>query len=208
MSILDLFKKIESGNSLAHGKVEYIIAGLGNPGLQYVGTRHNVGFMTIDRFAEKNGVKIDKMQFKGDCADIMIGEKRCLLLKPATYMNNSGESIEAAASFCKVQPENIIVLYDDISLPPGKMRIRRKGSAGGHNGVKSIIALTGSEEFPRIKIGVGEKPNKDYNLADWVLGKFDEFQQEQVDKAIENACLAIPLIVSGKIDEAMNKFSK
>ena len=169
MSILDLFKKIESGNSLAHGKVEYIIAGLGNPGLQYVGTRHNVGFMTIDRFAEKNDVKINKMQFKGDCADIMIDEKRCLLLKPATYMNNSGESIEAAASFYKVQPENIIVLYDDISLPPGKMRIRRKGSAGGHNGIKSIIALTSSEEFPRIKIGVGEKPSKDYNLADWVL---------------------------------------
>lgn len=209
MSIFDLFKKIESENGdIVHGKVEYIITGLGNPGLQYAETRHNAGFMVLDRFAEKNNVKINKMQFKGDTADVMIDGKRCLLLKPATFMNNSGESVEAASSFYKVSPENIIVVYDDISLPPGKLRIRRKGSAGGHNGIKSIIALTGSEEFPRIKIGVGEKPSRDYNLADWVLGKFDETQMELVSDAIEKACEAIPLIVGGRIDEAMNRYSK
>jgi PTH1 family peptidyl-tRNA hydrolase len=209
MSIFDLFKKIESeDNGNVKGKTEYIIAGLGNPGLEYAKTRHNTGFMTLDRFAEKNNIRINKMQFKADCADIMINQKRCLLMKPATYMNNSGEAVEQARAFYKIPYENVIVVYDDISLAPGKLRIRRKGSAGGHNGIKSIIACMGDENFPRIKMGVGEKPHKDYNLADWVLGKYTDEQMNLVNEAIEKACEAIPLIVAGKIDEAMNKFSK
>lgn len=209
MSILDLFKKIETGETSAvRGKPEFIIAGLGNPGLQYEGTRHNIGFMTLDHFASLNNVKINRMQFHADCGDIMTGGRRCLLMKPTTFMNNSGEAIEAARAYYKIPYENVLVIYDDISLAPGKLRIRRKGSAGGHNGMKSIIALMGTEEFPRIKIGVGSKPSPDYDLVKWVLGKFNEEQQKLEEDAIENAAKAIELIVSEKIDEAMNKYSK
>ena len=137
----------------------------------------------------------------------MLGETRCFFMKPATYMNNSGEAVAAAAEFYKIPPERVLVLYDDISLPPGKIRIRRKGSSGGHNGIKSIIALLGSEEFPRVKIGVGEKPRKDYNLADWVLGKFPESEKEAMQQAFEQAGKAAELIVNGKIEEAMSQYS-
>ena len=170
MGIFDLFKQIE-GESHKMGKPTWLVVGLGNPGLEYAETRHNAGFLAITQLAKQHEIALSTMKFRSDCGDGMLGETRCFFMKPATYMNNSGEAVAAAAEFYKIPPERILVLYDDISLPPGKIRIRRKGSAGGHNGIKSIIALLGSEEFPRVKIGVGEKPRKDYNLADWVLDR-------------------------------------
>lgn len=205
MSIFDAFAKISSQSS--GGKIEYIIAGLGNPGLQYENTRHNAGFITLDKIAENTGVKIDRMKFKGLYADVNISGKRCLLLKPTTYMNNSGESITEALNFYKLDTSNLIVIYDDISLEPSKMRIRRKGSHGGHNGIRSIIDLTGTDEFLRIKIGVGKKPHPDYNLADWVLGKFSPDAMQKLQIAVNNAEEAVKLMINGKTDEAMNKFN-
>ena len=207
MSIFDLFDKISTSSSSSGGKIEYVIVGLGNPGLQYENTRHNAGFMAIDKLASSLGIKIDKMKFKGLYADASVNGVRCLLLKPTTYMNNSGESVVQALDFYKLSPENLIVIYDDISLEPGKLRIRRKGSHGGHNGMRSIIDLLGSDEFPRVKVGVGKKPHPDYNLADWVLGHFSSDDAALMDTSVENASEAVKLLVQGKTDEAMNKFN-
>lgn len=205
MSIWDIFKKIENENKPA--KPEYIIAGLGNPGLTYENTRHNAGFMTIDKLLENVSHSGFKMKFKSKCTTASVSGRSCLILKPETFMNNSGEAIEAAMSFYKIPIENVIVAFDDISLDVGKIRVRRKGSHGGHNGIKSIVALTGSEDFPRVKIGVGKKPRPDYDLAKWVLSKFSGSEQENLDSALKMAADSIELIVSGKIDEAMNKFN-
>lgn len=207
MSIFDLFNKISTSSSSSGGKIEYVIVGLGNPGLQYENTRHNAGFMAIDKLASSLGIKIDKMKFKGLYADASVNGVRCLLLKPTTYMNNSGESVVQALDFYKLSPENLIVIYDDISLEPGKLRIRRKGSHGGHNGMRSIIDLLGSDEFPRVKVGVGKKPHPDYNLADWVLGHFSSDDAALMNTSVENASEAVKLLVQGKTDEAMNKFN-
>lgn len=207
MSIWDIFKKIENGNNFAKGKIEYIIVGLGNFGLEYDKTRHNAGFMAIDRLVQKNGFDISKVKFKSKTGKTIINGKQCLVLKPTTYMNNSGEAVAEAMNFYKIPIENVIVIYDDISLEPGKLRIRRKGSDGGHNGIKSIIALTGSDEFPRIKIGVGKKPNPKYNLADWVLSKFSEEDMKALEPALENAVDSLSLIVDGNIDKAMNLYN-
>lgn len=151
---------------------------------------------------------MQQMKFRADCGEAMLGGVRCLLMKPVTYMNNSGEAVAAAAEFYKLKPEQVLVLYDDISLPPGKLRIRRKGSAGGHNGIKSIIALLGSDEFPRIKIGVGAKPNPAYDLADWVLSKFQEAEWQEMEQAFAHAADAATLIVQDQMDRAMNLYSK
>ena len=209
MSIFDIFKSLEEqrGTSSASGKITWIIAGLGNPGMTYANTRHNAGFMALDQLAKSNSIDVKTMRFKSDCGDGNVGGERCLLMKPATFMNLSGEAISQAAAFYKIPPERIVIMYDDISLPPGKLRIRRKGSAGGHNGMKSIIALLGTDEFPRVRIGVGAKPNPDYDLADWVLSKFTEDDMKNLTPARENAAKAAEFIVQGKIDEAMNKFS-
>lgn len=207
MSIFDVFDRISSNPTGARGKIEYIIVGLGNPGMEYDGTRHNAGFFTLDTLASQLGEDINRLRFKGKTAEVTIGDKRCLLLKPTTYMNNSGESVVQAMEFYKINAENLIVIYDDISLDPGKLRIRRKGSHGGHNGIRSIIELTGHDDFPRIKIGVGKKPHPDYDLAKWVLGKFRKEDAEKLKSSAENACECIKLMVSGKTDEAMNKFN-
>lgn len=207
MSIFDVFDRISSDTTGKRGKIEYIIVGLGNPGMEYDGTRHNAGFFTIDTLAEQLGEEINRLKFKGKTAEVTIGDKRCLLLKPTTYMNNSGEAVVQAMEFYKIQAENLIVIYDDISLEPGKLRIRRKGSHGGHNGIRSIIELTGHDNFPRIKIGVGRKPHPDYDLAKWVLGKFRKEDADKLKSAAENACECIKLMVLGKTDEAMNKFN-
>ncbi len=207
MSIFDKFRQISKEENLPSGPVEYIIAGLGNPGLQYEGTRHNAGFMVMDKLGEKLGSDIKKMKFKSLCADVSIGGKHCVLLKPTTYMNNSGQAVAEAMNFYKLDIDHVIIVYDDISLEPGRLRIRRKGSDGGHNGIKSIIYLTGEDTFPRIKMGVGKKPHPKYDLADWVLGHFSDEDKEKMDKAAENACEALELMVSGKTDEAMNKFN-
>jgi PTH1 family peptidyl-tRNA hydrolase len=207
MSIFDKFRQISKEENLPSGPVEYIIAGLGNPGLQYEGTRHNAGFMVMDKLGEKLGFDIKKMKFKSLCADVSIGGKHCVLLKPTTYMNNSGQAVAEAMNFYKLDIDHVIIVYDDISLEPGRLRIRRKGSDGGHNGIKSIIYLTGEDTFPRIKMGVGKKPHPKYDLADWVLGHFSDEDKEKMDKAAENAYEALELMVSGKTDEAMNKFN-
>ena len=208
MSIADIFKKLESERTPApQGAVEYIICGLGNPGTQYEGTLHNIGFMTIDTLCEKYKLDCKKLRFKSLTCDAMISGKRCLIMKPTTFMNNSGEAVTEAMSFYKIPPERTIIVFDDISLEPGKLRIRRKGSDGGHNGIKSIIYLSGSDMFPRIKMGVGAKPHPDYNLADWVLGHFKKEQAEALETAMDNAVSSIELMVGGKMNEAMNKFN-
>ena len=208
MGIFDLFKQIESGSAgNLHGKLTWIVAGLGNPGLEYENTRHNAGFLTMDELAKQCGVKLDQMKFKSDCGEAMLGEVRCLLMKPTTYMNLSGDAIAAAANFYKIPPEQVLVIYDDISLPPGKLRLRRKGSAGGHSGIKSIIAQLGTEEFPRIRVGVGAKPNPQYDLADWVLSKFSEEDMTALQPALEHAADAAKKIVRGDMNGAMNLYS-
>ena len=187
--------------------MEYIICGLGNPGTQYDGTRHNIGFMTIDTLCEKYKLDCKRLKFKSLTCDAVISGKRCLIMKPTTFMNNSGEAVTEAMGFYKIPPERTIIVFDDISLEPGKMRIRRKGSDGGHNGIKSIIYLSGSDQFPRIKMGVGAKPHPDYSLADWVLGHFKKEQAEVLENGMDNAVTALELMVAGNINEAMNKFN-
>lgn len=205
MSIFDLFRQVES--AAPAGPPEYLIVGLGNPGLEYAQTRHNAGFMTLDLLAEREHTEIKRMKFKSLCGDAVIAGKRCLLMKPTTYMNNSGQAVAEAMQFYKLPIDHIIVVYDDISLEPSRLRIRRKGSDGGHNGIKSIIYLTGEDTFPRIKLGVGKKPRPDYNLADWVLSRFTKEELEQMHIAAEHACESIALMVNGKIAEAMNRYN-
>ncbi len=207
MGIMDIFAQLERENAARTGKPEWLIAGLGNPGLQYENTRHNAGFIAIDHLAQEEHVKIDRLRFKGYTGDVTLAGQRCLLLKPQTYMNNSGEAVVQAMQFYKIGIDHVIVLFDDISLAPGKLRIRRKGSAGGHNGIKSIIELTGSDEFARIKLGVGAKPRKEMDLADWVLSKFRPEEQEAMQEAAKHAAACLRLMVSGKTTEAMNQYN-
>lgn len=185
----------------------YIIAGLGNPGRDYEQTRHNIGFITANAIAEAHGVKCDHLKFNALTAKFTVGTEKVLLMKPQTFMNNSGEAIGAAARFYKVPPENILVIADDISLPPGTLRIRRKGTAGGHNGLKSIISHLDSTDFPRIKIGVGDRDNPDEELMDYVLGKFPREDIDLMNETIRKAAAAAELIVQGEIAEAMNLYN-
>lgn len=196
-----------SRNKTPSGPPEYLIVGLGNPGRQYELTRHNAGFLFADLLADKLSANINKIQFKSVIAAVELGGKKCLLMKPQTFMNNSGEAVKQAAAFYKIPPEKIIVVFDDISLPCGKLRIRRKGSAGGHNGIKSIIYHLNSDNFPRIKLGVGEKPHPDYELADWVLSNFKKDELSLLREAAEKACDAAELMVNGNTDKAMSNFN-
>ncbi len=189
------------------GPCQFIIAGLGNPGREYQGTRHNAGFLALDRLGEKQGAQIKRIRFKGLTGDCLLAGQAVLLLKPGTYMNLSGQSVLEAMQFYKVPPERTLILFDDINLPPGKLRVRRKGSDGGHNGMKNIIYLAGSDQFPRIKIGVGQKPHPQYSLADWVLSRFTPSENKELNPALDQACQAAELIVQGKIDQAMNQFN-
>jgi len=208
MGIMDIFAKLEAERGTSPGgKPEWLIVGLGNPGMVYENTRHNAGFMALDALAEREKTEINRMKFKGYCGDLILEGKRCLLLKPQTYMNNSGEAVVQAMQFYKIDISHVIVIFDDISLQPGKLRIRRKGSAGGHNGIKSIIELTGSEEFARIKLGVGKKPRPEMNLADWVLSKFTEQERAEMAKSCGNACECLKLMVQDKTDKAMNIYN-
>ena len=200
-----IFKKKTYSNSSAP---EYLIVGLGNPGKQYEITRHNAGFLFMDMLSEKLNVKINKIKYKSVIGEADIAGHRCILMKPQTFMNLSGEAVREACSFYKIPPENVIVLHDEISFDPGIIRIRRRGSAGGHNGLKSIIAHLSSEEFPRIKIGVGKKPTPEYDLADWVLGKFPEADMKAMAERFADIAGATEEIIKGNIDSAMNKYSK
>ena len=199
-----LFRKKEYS---AASTPTWLIVGLGNPGTKYAFTRHNAGFLCLDLLAEKTCAQIKKIKFKGVLGEAAIGNERCLLLKPQTFMNNSGESVREAAAFYKIPPEHILVLFDDISLPCGKLRIRRKGSDGGHNGIKSIIYHLNSDAFPRIKLGVGEKPNPEWDLADWVLSSFGKTELTALREAADKACDAAERIVRGDIEQAMGLYN-
>lgn len=188
--------------------IMFVIAGLGNPTKKYEKTRHNVGFDVIDSLSEKYNIEVKEKKHKALCGTGMIEGQRVLLLKPQTFMNLSGESLGAVLNFYKMEPEtNLIVIYDDISLAPGRIRIRKKGSAGGHNGMKSIIQHVGTQEFMRIKVGVGEKP-PGWDLADYVLGRFSKEERELVEEAIEKACEAAALMVQEEMERAMNLFNQ
>ena len=185
------------------GPVEYLIVGLGNPGKEYENTRHNAGYMAVERIAQDLGVKIDRIKYKSLCADAMIGGKRVLLMKPSTFMNLSGQAVTEAARFYKIPMEKVIVFMDDISLEPGKVRIRRKGTDGGHNGIKNIIYQLQSDAFPRVRLGVGVKPHPDYDLADWVLAPFPKEAAETLSAAFDKICAGIELILKGDLNGAM-----
>jgi len=187
--------------------VGWIVVFLGNPGSKYTNTRHNVGFMTADVAEKETGARISRLKYKALTATCSIGKEQVLLMKPQTYMNLSGESVRPAAQFYKVPPEHIIVVSDDVSMPTGKLRIRTKGSAGGHNGLKSIISQLGTDAFPRIKIGVGAPPHPDYDMADWVLGTFKGQDAKDIDEAVKRAYEAIETYITQGADRAMNKFN-
>ena len=185
----------------------YLIAGLGNPGKEYEKTRHNAGFGAIDALAEKLGISVEEKKYKGLFGKGRIGAEPVILLKPHTYMNLSGESVRAAADFYKIDPEHMIVIYDDIDLEVGRLRLRAKGSAGGHNGIKNIIAHMGTQEFPRVRIGVGAKPDR-MDLADYVLGRFSQVEQSQMEDGYKEAAEAAAAIVEEGIEAAMNRFNR
>lgn len=199
-----IFKKTKKDYG---GSFDYMIVGLGNPGRQYETTRHNAGFICLDLLSEKHGIKITKLKFKSLMGDGRINGRRCLLLKPQTFMNLSGEAVRDAAEFYKIPPERIIVICDDISLDPGKIRIRRKGSAGGQNGMKNIIYHLNSDNFPRIKVGIGAKPSPDYDLADWVLSHFTKDEAKLIKEAAEKAVGSVEYMVEDKIDKAMSEYN-
>ena len=208
MGIEELFAKIKAQRAPEPtGPVEWLIVGLGNPGKEYATTRHNIGFITLDRLAQQEHFDIKKIKFKSLICDTVLAGKRCMMMKPSTFMNNSGEAVGECARFYKIPPEHILVIYDDINFDPGVMRIRKKGSDGGHNGMKSIIYHLNSNAFPRIRMGVGAKPHPEYDLADWVLSGFSESEKKALEPAIDNACDAIRQIVAGEIDAAMNRYN-
>lgn len=189
------------------GPVSWLIIGLGNPGTKYEWTRHNMGFLTVDELADRLNLPVQRLKFKALTAAASLGGESVLLMKPTTYMNLSGESVGEAARFYKIPPERILVISDDVSLPQGKLRIRQSGSAGGHNGIKSIIAHLGSDKFPRMKIGVGGKPHPDSDMAAWVLGKFTGQDKTVMEETIRRAADAIPSLLENGCEYAMSKFN-
>lgn len=186
---------------------EFLVVGLGNPGSKYWNTRHNVGFAALDALAEILHARVDRVKFQGLTGQAVLEGQKLILLKPTTYMNLSGQSVQAAAKFYKIPPERILVMFDDISLEPGRLRVRKNGSAGGHNGIKSIISSIGSQEFPRVKIGVGAKPHPDYDLADWVLSTFPYDQREMMAETCQKAAEAAKVIITQGPEAAANRFN-
>ena len=200
-SIFDLFKQIEKKEDTS--PITHIVVALGNPGEKYTFTRHNAGFLAMDYLTQRLGCKCDRVKFKSLVGECKIGTHRVLLLKPQTFMNLSGEAVGEAAAFYKIAPENVIVISDDISLDVGTLRIRKSGSAGGHNGLKSIIEHLGSDKFPRIKLGVGQKPFPEYDLADWVLSRIPKESEKDFFTILECVPDALALILNGAIEKAM-----
>ena len=205
-NIFDLFKSIEKHEP--QGAPEYLIVGLGNPGSEYAHTRHNAGFLAMDYLSQKIGVSVDRSKFRALYGMGELGGKKVILMKPQTYMNSSGEAVRQCADFYKIAPDHIIVISDDVNLAVGRMRLRRSGSDGGQNGLKSIIYQLQSDAFPRIRIGVGQKPSPEYDLANWVLGKFPESDLKALSDRYADIADALELIIKGNTDEAMNKYSK
>ena len=189
------------------GAPEYLVVGLGNPSNKYTYTRHNSGFLCLDMLSDKLNIRIDRLKFKSLICDTTINGHRCIVMKPQTFMNNSGEAVRECAAFYKIPAEKVIVIYDDISLDVGKLRIRRKGTDGGHNGIKSIIYHLNSDQFPRIKVGCGKKPHPDYDLADWVLSEFKKDELKALEPALDNACKALELLLDNNIEKAMNLYN-
>lgn len=205
--IFELFKKISTNSDSMSSKPEYIVAGLGNPGVEYEKTRHNAGFLALDSIAKRSSANIKQSKFKSLTDTVRIDGHSVLLMKPQTYMNLSGEAVGEAAAFYKIPPENVIVICDDICQAPGRMRVRRSGSAGGQRGLLDIIKHLGSDAFPRIRIGVGEKPNPEYDLKDWVLGKFGDYDMKRVSARLDDTYDCVRLIIDGKLDDAMGRFN-
>lgn len=204
-NIFDLFKKIE--NPSGSVQITHLVVGLGNPGDKYTFTRHNAGFLAMDYLTQKLGVKCDRVKFKALTGEATINGVRVLLMKPQTYMNASGEAVSEAASFYKIAPENIIVISDDIAQDVGRLRIRKSGSAGGQKGLKSIIEHLKTDTFPRIRIGVGQKPHPEYDLADWVLGRFPKEDEKPLYSVLEQIPSILSLMVKGDFDTAMCNFN-
>ena len=198
---------VHKDNTTMKEQVNWLIVGLGNPGREYEKTRHNAGWRAVDRIAEKLNVKIDKLKFQGLYAQVNTATGKLFLLKPQTYMNLSGRSVLQLSAFFKIPPARIIVLFDDISLEPGRLRLRKDGSAGGHNGIKSIIQELGSQDFPRVKIGVGAKPTPEYDLADWVLSSFSALEEKALAVSLVNAADAALAIIDHGVPEAANRFN-
>ena len=183
------------------------MVGLGNPGQKYANTRHNMGFLTVDLLAEQKGVKLNKVKFKSAYNILSFAGARCLVMKPQTYMNLSGEAVREAAQFYKIPADHVLVIYDDVSLPVGRLRIRKNGSAGGHNGLKNIILQLGGDGFPRVKVGVGGKPHPDYDMADWVLSKFTGEDAKAMDQAVKRCADAVECLLREGADRAMSRFN-
>lgn len=205
MPTVNLFKRHRTSDF--PGPVSWIIAGLGNPGGKYESSRHNAGFLALDTLAGEENIRVNRLRFKSLVGDGKVEGERVLLLKPQTFMNNSGEAIRDALFFYKLPPERLLVVYDDVSLSCGRIRVRPKGSDGGHNGIKSILYLVGSDTFPRVKIGVGSPPRKDFDLADWVLGGFSLSESEPFKQAVNNASSACREIIKNGCESAMNIYN-
>lgn len=199
--MFDIFKKLTVNRK--NGSIEHLVVGLGNPGSKYENTRHNAGFIALDYIANQLNVNFNKSKFDALFSEAVIDGKRVLLIKPQTFMNLSGESVIQFMSFYKIPSENVIILFDDISLAPGNLRVKRSGSHGGHNGMRNIIQLAKTDNFPRIKIGIGAKPT-DWDLADWVTSKFSDEDLKLLNKAAENSYTALKLMLNGEIEKAMN----
>lgn len=186
----------------------YLVVGLGNPGLQYEKTRHNAGFLAMDKIAEQYNAGAFKNKFQSLLSECRVGDNRCLLCKPQTYMNESGTAVQQIAHFYKIKPQNVIVVFDDTTLDIGHLRIRRNGSDGGHNGIKDIIQLLGTNDIPRVKIGIGKRPHPEFDLKDWVLGKFTTEDLKNLEPVFENAAKAVGCMIEESIDQAMNKYNR
>lgn len=199
--MFDIFKKLTVNRK--NGSIEHLVVGLGNPGSKYENTRHNAGFIALDYIANQLNVNFNKAKFDALFSETVIDGKRVLIIKPQTFMNLSGESVVQFMSFYKIPSENVIILFDDISLAPGNLRVKRSGSHGGHNGMRNIIQLAKTDNFPRIKIGIGAKPT-DWDLADWVTSKFSDEDLKLLNKAAENSYAALKLMLNGEIEKAMN----
>ena len=189
------------------GPVQWLVVGLGNPGPKYEWTRHNVGFLVIDQLADRADLPVQKLKFQALTNTALIGGQSVLLMKPTTYMNLSGQAVGQAARFYKIPPERVLVISDDVALPQGKLRIRRSGSAGGHNGLKDIIAHLGGDQFPRVKVGVGGKPHPDSDMAGWVLSTFTGADRKAMEEAIDRAADAVTCLLEQGVDKAMAKFN-
>ena len=210
MSVFDIFAKLEqerAAKAASAAPIEWMIVGLGNPGTKYENTRHNCGFRALDAYCKKTGLRIDRMKFKALVGEGQLAGKRVLFMKPQTFMNLSGEAVRDAANFYKIPPEQIIVIVDDIAQDVGRIRVRGKGSAGGQNGLKSIIYQLNSDNFPRVRVGVGAKPHPDYDLADWVLSKFQDDEIEKIDSAAERAMLAAEEIIKNGAQAAAQLYN-